>query len=475
MAPIGIIYFIIFLEGYIVLSTELLALRLLVPFTGSGTDTVSIIIAAILLPLAFGYYAGGRFGAARKTAGTSVRRKLVQNLVVAALILSLGLSYVFLNSAFIWVQTTFHIYNRLVLTSLYCAVFIVYPVFLLGQTVPLISNYFSRQRLSAIAGRILFFSTMGSFVGAIASTLVFMTFFGVHVTAVITVFCMALLAFILARRKAGLATGTITLAFLAALAMNSGYAMQRMNIVSNNKYSTIQVVDDGYGTRYLKLNGTIASAVYENAPDTVLEYATYIENNFLAPVYTEGEVKSVLILGAGGFTIGRNDLKNTYVYVDIDAALKDVAEKQFLKENLTPNKSFAGMDARAYLLQSHDKYDIIVLDLFRDPVSVHENLNTQEFFREVNDHLKDGGVMVANYWASPTFADDYSYNLDYTLRSVFPALNRQVINDYNVWQREGDWANVIYSAIKRNGPPPHLYTDDKNSIVFDKPVAPTAH
>ncbi len=62
MAPVFTLFLIIFLEGYVVLSTELLAIRLLLPFTGSGTDTVSIIIAAILMPLAFGYFAGGLTG-----------------------------------------------------------------------------------------------------------------------------------------------------------------------------------------------------------------------------------------------------------------------------------------------------------------------------------------------------------------------------------------------------------------------------
>lgn len=55
------LFTIIVLEGYVVLSSELLAIRQTIPFAGSGTDTISIIIAAVLMPLAFGYYAAGRF------------------------------------------------------------------------------------------------------------------------------------------------------------------------------------------------------------------------------------------------------------------------------------------------------------------------------------------------------------------------------------------------------------------------------
>lgn len=470
MTPLSTIYFIIFLEGYIVLSTELLAIRLLVPFTGSGTDTVSIIIAAVLMPLAFGYYAGGKFR--KKTARHTVRGKLVLNLIISAFILTFGLSYVFLDQAFTSVQKTLGLYNRIWLTTLYSLLFVAYPVFLLGQTVPLISNYFSREKLSVIAGRILFFSTMGSFTGAIISTLVLMSFLGVHHTVSITIAAMAALVLILSKKKLSARTAFMAFSLIIALALNSSLAMNHLNIVSNNKYSTVQITDDGYGTRYLKLNRTAASAVYEGATDTVLDYALYIEDNFLGPIFTEGPKKSILILGAGGFTLGRMDTKNDYTYVDIDDALKGVAEELFLKERLTPNKKFAPMDARAFLIQSKDKYDFIMLDLFRDPVSAPENLSTMEFFQTVKDHLNPGGIVVGNFWASPTFTDTYSRALDKTLRAVFPMVNRQIINPYDAWKGENNWRNVIYSYVDVPNVEDDvaLYTDNKNTIMFDKPA-----
>ena len=80
------------LEGYVVLAVELLAIRQLTPYVGNATDTVAIVIAAVLLPLAFGYEAGGRSGLG---AGDEfgVRRRLARNLLIAALILGLGLSH----------------------------------------------------------------------------------------------------------------------------------------------------------------------------------------------------------------------------------------------------------------------------------------------------------------------------------------------------------------------------------------------
>ena len=146
-----LLYFIIIIEGYIVLSTELLAMRQTIAYVGSGTDTVSIVIAAVLMPLAFGYQAGGNFKQ-RKIWGTyiSLRKKLILNIVIAAAILLPGLSYITIR-LFFYGLMDLGITNRLVQNALYCGIFIVLPVYLLGQTIPLFSNYFSKQKLSEIA------------------------------------------------------------------------------------------------------------------------------------------------------------------------------------------------------------------------------------------------------------------------------------------------------------------------------------
>src|SRR3712207_6412952 len=87
------------IEGYVVLAVELLAIRQLIPYVGNATDTIAIIIAAVLLPLAFGYEAGGRAGV---TPGdeAAIRRQLTRNLLLAALVLAFGLSHPFLVAFF---------------------------------------------------------------------------------------------------------------------------------------------------------------------------------------------------------------------------------------------------------------------------------------------------------------------------------------------------------------------------------------
>lgn len=474
MAPVVTLFLIIFLEGYAVLSTELLAIRLLIPFTGNGTDTVSIIIAAVLMPLAFGYYAGGKFKTKRKNGrrAFTIRKKLILNLAVAAAILTPGLSYTFLN----WAYDAMYLYtgwqDRIWITTLYALLFLVYPIFLLGQTVPLISNYFSRQRLSIIAGRILFFSTMGSFMGAVFTTLILMNVIGVHYTVTMTLACMAYLAFVLSKKHLTIPTIALSLCVLLSMALNSNAAMTKLNIVKNNRYHTMQIEEfDFNNSRILILNHAYSSGIYRDNNEPLLGYFKFVEENFIDPLKWAGPKRDILIIGAGGFALGRTDTKNNYTFIDIDEDLKDISEELFLQEELSPNKYFEATPARAFLNQTRDRYDLIVLDVFQGPTQSPEHLVTKEFYQQVRKTLKTGGVMVGNYIASPTFSDTFSIRLDNTLRTVFPHINRQILRSFNGWDRKDDWTNVIYSYIHNPQAPKDIYTDNKNTSMFDKPTA----
>lgn len=471
MIPFLPLFIVIFLEGYVVLSTELLAIRLMTPFTGTGSDTVSIIIAAVLLPLAFGYAAGGKF---KQRGQTFIRQRLLRNLCIAAIFLTPGLSYVLLDLLFAFVQKDLGLHNRIILTSGYCLIFLVTPVYLLGQTVPLVSNYFSREKIARAAGKMLALSTLGSFMGAVFSTLVLMNYLGVHHTVSITMACIAGLGLLLATRRYYQIVAVLFLCLGITLVLNSARLMHDLNIVSNNQYNTVGISEDAEnGLRLLELNNTNASAVFIDdtlRDEQAFNYTRFMDEAFLRPIRNAATPKSILVLGAGGFTLGRTDVHNTYTYVDIDTRLKAVVEKFFLKETLTPNKTFVGMDARAFLIQSHEAYDLIVVDLFRDPVSAPENLMTTEFFRAIRNRLTPNGIMTANVFASPSFSDAYSRNLDTTLRSVFPALNRQAVLPFNGWDNENDLSNIVYSYMNHPDADYHAYTDDKNSSALDRPA-----
>lgn len=126
------------------------------------------------------------------------------------------------------------------------------------------------------------------------------------------------------------------------------------------------------------------------------------------------------------------------------------------------------MPARALLRQSHKQYDMVIIDLFFDPTSTSDHLITREFFEQVKAKTKGGGMIVGNFFGSPSFTDPLSKTLDTTLHSVFPYLNRQVIHKYNAWDNKA-WDNIVYSAVNIHGNTT-IYTDAKNKAMFDRPT-----
>ncbi len=464
------LFALIIIEGYIVLSTELLAIRQTVPYVGSGTDTISIIIAAVLMPLAFGYQSGGNFKP-HKFFGhhISIRKKLIWNIVISSLILIVGMSYESLRDFFLWLPQI-DIENRLAQTAIYSALFLVIPVYLLGQTVPLVSNYFAKERLSQVTGRILFFSTVGSFLGAVFSTLVLMATLGVHHTVSLNFVLMAFLVIMLSKKKVCVPVLISVAVAICAMWFNSDLVMNKFYVKKNNQYNVIVAGTNRAGNRVLFINRN-RSSKYNEAREK-FSYIEFAENIAIDPIAHSVPPKDILVIGAGGFTFGHEDTSNNYTYVDIDKDLQEVTEDHILKEPIGENKKFVPQPARAFLNGTDQKFDMIYLDAYLGGVSIPEYLVTQEFFEQVKAHLKDRAVLIGNFILSPHFNNQFTRNIDNTFRSVFPHISRHVIDDhYNLWDESDNlMANVAYIYRHEEAyDEGKIYTDNKNTVFYDKP------
>jgi predicted O-methyltransferase YrrM len=472
-----LLFLIILIEGYAVLASELLSIRLLLPFVGSGTDTVAIVISAVLLPLAVGYHAGGtafrRHWRKSRASGTnpkSVRKLLLNNITVAMVFLTLGLSYPFLEF-FFGLLTQIGLGNRLLQSAIYSAVFLIVPIYLLGQTVPLVSHYFSRTRLSEITGRMLFCSTSGSFLGSVFSTLVLMTYAGVHNTVLVTLGLLGLLAPLLAGRLLSRAVGAVAISFILAFLLNNPFALRAIGVVANNSYNIAVVTEIPWqeDTRELLLNRSHASLVSED-PEKRYAYIRYIDKYFLTPIAHAKPPRDILVIGAGGFTLGLEDEHNRYTYVDIDAELKEVAEQHFLKEKLTPNKRFEPVSARAFLNRDTERYDLIVIDVYSNAYAIPMECTTREFLQSVKARLKPDGVVIANIITDANFNERFALRYDNTFRSVFPHYARVPLGTFSGFEtRRPQPVNMLYIYHHRaTHGDTEIYTDDRNSYSLDR-------
>lgn len=462
-----LLFLVILLEGYIVLSAELLAIRLSLPFVDSGTDTISIIIAAVLLPLACGYYAGGLYQGSR-------RARLLRNLAISGLFLTIGLSYLILDSLFDFIFNTLGWRNRLVLATFYATMFLVIPVYLLGQTVPLISGYFKRSPIYQATGKILFFSTVGSFMGAVFATLFLMNWIGVAATATVTIACLSLCIILLLRRKISLLGAWAVFILCVSAAVNSPYAMHKMGVLYDNVYNTAHIEVYETDKRYLFLNRALSSGVNAtDEGDILFHYIEYIENNYIRRFYQAERKGEILIIGAGGFTIGLKDHWNHFTYVDIDPDLKPMTEQHFLERPLAENVTFHAEPARAFLNHADKEYDLIIVDVYRGITNIPEHLLTREFFQQVQENLKSDGVVIIHQTMQPLMDDDYSRRVDNTIRSVFPNSMRHYFGAFNPWISENAARHfsTLYIARNPQGREPsklEVYSDNLNRAPFDK-------
>lgn len=477
-----ILYAVILIEGYVVLASELLVIRLLVPFVGSDTATISIIVSAVLMPLSIGYYKGGQLYHTRYAQGkvASIRKILIKNIAISAFILAFGLSYTFLEVFFTAINNL-GITSRILQSTVYVLTFIVYPVYLLGQTTPLISNYFSSEILSKITGKMLFLSTVGSFSGAIVSSLFLMHLIGVHNTVILTIGLLLLLMLVLTKKYISNTTLVMYAACLVVYFFNSPATIKSLDIVLNNEYHTIYVETDKHDpdTRTLIMNRAAMSRV---SPDKngLFKYIAYIDEEILSYLPRDrSNRRDVLVIGAGGFTIGLDDEVNNYYFVDINEALKEVAEKHFLQEELTPNKHYIVEPARAFLKHDTRKYDVIILDTFSNTINIPYQLITREYLIQVKEALKPRGVLAANIITAPNFADNWAKKFDNTFRSVFKTYNRLSVDSFDPWVEdrhdlpEDDYVhlidrNVLYLYYNKDYSNDAVYTDDKNDYFLDR-------
>lgn len=445
----------IFIGGFASLSLELIVMRQLSSFVGATAVTASIIIGIIMAFMSAGYYAGSALS-------RQPIRKVVRNAFYAlALLVVLAASYVLID-------LYFTLFDRLGLRSnvwqtfIYCLLLLSYPAYLFGKITSLLSRYLHKYNRN-FTGKLMAVDTIGSVLGSILSTLLLMPLIGVNYTVVLVV-VMCLFGAVMFEKRLNLYwLGLIVAA--AVLLNRSQLLYQLYYIVEDNAVSTISIYpeDDGLST-VMSINGSFSSKIAEDER-LLFPYIQYIEKNFIATLPTD-RPREILILGAGGFTLGRDDTFNRYTYVDVDKVLLPLSEKYFLDGKLGANKRFEVQDANQFLKEDETLYDLIVLDTYSSARVIPQDLVTREYFLRVKQRLNKDGIVAMNLIASPDFKTDFSMNLDNTLRTVFPVnLQRQVIGDFNPWGTD-EPRNLIYVYYNRSNPE-KVYTINKNASYLD--------
>lgn len=447
---------ILFIEGLVSLSYQMLYIRQIGTNIGNSVDIVSWIIGLFLIALAVGYKIGGTFKG-------NYEDKLCSNLTRASFIALIGLSYIFIDLFFNLFGILLGQYTAMIL---YCFVIVVPATYFLGQTLPLMTNRSVGNTVSEISGNILFLSTIGSFLGAVITTNILLRFLGVAYTLMLISISLVLLNYILIKERTKVLKNTLYLIFISGLSIiNINY--EKNNFVTTNQYASykseilINKKDPNKEIKIFRSNNSYSSLLYKDTK-TSPEFNTigyikmindflFVENNF--------KNKDILVIGAGGFVMSYGVKDNNFSFVDIDPQIKEIAEKSFLKRNI--NGKFIAMDGRGYVNSSKDKFDIVVSDAYSGARSIPESLTTYEYFKKLKNITKEDGWIILNIISSPSFSNTFSKNMNLTIQKALGSCYTK-ISDYSK-----EMTNIIY--LCKNVSSENIYTDDKvnsNSEYF---------
>ncbi|HSW68927.1 MAG TPA: fused MFS/spermidine synthase [Gammaproteobacteria bacterium] len=449
-----ILPFIILAEGFVSIATEILTIRQLLPVAGGSVVVTSLVIGVFLLFLALGYQRGGKHS-------ENFQYILRRNFFVSAIWLGIGLSYIFVATFFYFLQQFFgfHIIYPLIA---YLLVIIAPLIYLLGQTVPITMNMVKQNRPAGlIGGDTLGLSTIGSFLGAILTTIIFMYYFGVAWTVFFNFMVLILLSFWLIETKFSL---LLQLCFSIAviwIAYHCNIKMEHTLFNLTNQYANYQIVNG----QDLKLQDNEKMLVINNAASSLIDKNKkgfqYIE---LIKKILFNDLKlrntEILVLGAGGFSLSaENSYGNQFTYVDIDKQIKKITVPDFIPEM---NNHLIIDDARHYLNVTKKKYPAIVVDVYSDIKSIPAYLISEEYILKIREHLSENGIAIFNIVAKPMLADPYSKHIDNTIRSVFS-------NCMSIPLRYSDkQTNILYVCYhSMRSDDKKIYSDNLNNSTID--------
>ena len=386
---------LVFTAGIGSMATEISASRLLAPYYGSSTVVWANVIGLVLASLSLGYALGGRLADRRPS------RSLLGWLVVAAAILVAAVPFAARPLLDLTLSGLDEVSAGTAVGSFFAALALFAPpVILLGMVTPFAIRLAvdDVRTAGSAAGRIFALSTVGSLLGTFFPALVTIPLVGTQRTLLGAAAIIALAGSLLIGARA--LVPAVAVAALLALPPGAVKASSGLLYESDSPYQFVQVVERD-GARYLYLNEGIAvHSVWRR--HTVLTGGEW--DMFLAvPPLLDRPVRRVAVLGNAGGTIARA-YGTFYPAARIDGVELDPdvteAGRRYLGLRDNPRLHAHTADARPFLQATRSRYDLIIVDAYRQPY-VPFYLATREFFRLARERLAPGGILALNVAAVP--------------------------------------------------------------------------
>lgn len=464
-----LIYLISFLEWFTTLSIEIIAIRNFTPIIWTNSISTSIILWVILLALSYWYYIWWKIS--KWKSEEFLKNKIIYNLSFA------GFYYLFLTFTIDTFLLDFLLkesWNYFISILLSSTLLFFIPVFLASQTIPLLSEMLKWDNTWEKIWKLLFFSTIWSFLGSVlTSSLLFATIW-VAKTWTLNSIILSSIALVLCFIWFKKISFKIIFSFLVLVfALTSIIAKTQYiwNIIfaKSNSYHNIYIIEDGEWKRIFSQNLWYSSGIDIKTKESYFNYIKEIKSQILNWNY-----ENIAIIWAAWFTLPQelskeNKIKNIDV-IDVDPELKDISEKYFLQEKISKKVNFIPESARYFINKSineNKKYDAIVIDIYIWKSLPAQTL-TYEFYKSLTQISDD---IFINIITDRDMKSEFSKRLLKTMFQAFWNVEYKDVNAYTsmskntnfvVTNKETDWYKKYSSDENEN-----IYTDDKNSIEID--------
>jgi len=406
---------LVFSCGVAVMGLEMCASRLIAPYFGSTLSVWTSLIGLVLIFLTAGYYLGG-----------ALADRFASRLVLGAIVIAAGaavlavplLSQRILSAAWGLTPSAGILASSLVGTF---ALFSV-PMVLLGCVCPFAMKLCISDlgRTGRTAGHVYAVSALGSVVGTFLPALFMIDAWGVRHSIMAFGALLILAGLLLAGRLRFAPAAAPVLLFLAPLP-----AMLPANgaiVQEESPYNYLQVV--GMGDARILVADWGGYSMYLPGQFRTHQYFDYL---LLAPLLRPSPprewLREALIVGLGAGTAAK---QITQAYgplpidgVEIDPDVVALGRRHFAMNE--PNLRVHVTDGRAFLGASARRYDWVIVDAYQGS-DIPFHLVTAEFFRQIRDHLRPGGVLAINIaWWTP---DDPELleRIVASVRTAFPSV-----------------------------------------------------
>ncbi|HEX7413261.1 MAG TPA: fused MFS/spermidine synthase, partial [Bacteroidia bacterium] len=268
------LYGLSFIEGGVVMSTELTGAKLLAPYFGTSLYVWACIMALTLGGLAGGYFFGGRLSLRKNHETILMASVLGAAIYIGCLPL--------LSFLFIYLATNLSLLPSVFISS----IFVLFPpVFIMGMVSPLIikSITSTHEESGKVSGEIYAISTLGGICFTFLTAFYFIPQWGISITLITDALLLATFSIIyFVKRKVFFPVlffmVTIFFSFKTVLKPSSSVYMQE------GLLGKLEVEDKFYKTdtgnvicRFLLVNNVVQSCVDVKTKQSMLQYADILE------------------------------------------------------------------------------------------------------------------------------------------------------------------------------------------------------